>query len=105
VLFTLMWSFVLAVPYLLLAVGGLILWKRRRSAATLLVVAGFTAMLIAMATSLVESAEYSTLVRAQPGGTFVVTHYHALRQVIHWAGLVGMWAASIGFVWHAMQQR
>jgi MYXO-CTERM domain-containing protein len=103
VLFTLTWSLVFTLPFLLLAVAGFLLWRRRRSLATMLVLIGFAAMLLATATSLVESVEYSALVRAQPHGTFVVPHYHALWSVIHWAGLVGMWAASVGLVWHATQ--
>jgi hypothetical protein len=38
--FTLVWVLVIAIPNLLLAVGGWLLWRRHHSAATLLIGAG-----------------------------------------------------------------
>jgi len=102
VLFPLIWSLILVIPYLLLAVGGVLLWKRSHSVATMMVVLGFAAVLIAMVTSLFESIEYSAL---EPQGALVIAHHRAVTQVIHWAGLAGLWAASIGLVWHATHQR
>ena len=94
--------FVLVAPYLLLAAGGYLLWRRRHSMATMMVVLGFAAVLMAIVTSLFESIEYSAL---EPQGGLVIAHHRALTQAIHWAGLCGLWAASMGLVWHATHQR
>jgi len=101
-LFTRAWYFVLLFPYVLLAVGGFLLWKRRHSVATTMVGLGFAAMLLTMATSIFQSIEYNTL---DPQGALIISHLRTLTQAIHWAGLTGLWAASIGLIWHATQQR
>ena len=103
--FTLMWVLMIAIPNLLLAVGGLLLWRRHHTVATLLIGAGFTAVLLALVTSLFESIEYSSLSRAHPDASFIMPHAHVLTQAIHWAGLVGLWTAAIGLLWHAARVR
>jgi hypothetical protein len=96
---------VIAIPNLLLAVGGLLLWRRHHSVATLLIAVGFTAVLLALGTSLFESIEYSSLSRAHPDASFIMPHPHVLTQVIHWAGLIGLWTAAVGLLWHAARDR
>lgn len=96
---TIIWVLVLGVPNFLLAMGGWLLWRRHRSTAALLVVVGFTAVLIALLTSLFESIEYSAFYRAHPDASFIA-RYHSLTQIAHWIGLLGLWAAAIGLLWH-----
>jgi hypothetical protein len=95
--FTLFRASLLAAPYLLLALAGVLLWSRHHSVATVMVSLGFLAFLVARVTSLFESVEYRALVRANPN-SFVIPHYHTL-------GFLGLWVASIGLVWYAMGGR
>jgi LPXTG-motif cell wall-anchored protein len=97
------WALVLGVPNILLAIGGWLLWRRHRSTATLLVVVGFTAILIALMTSLFESVEYSALYRAHADAS-LTARYHSLTQTAHWIGLLGLWAAAIGLLWHTARR-
>ena len=101
-LFTRAWYFVLLFPYVLLAVGGFLLWKRRHSVATTMVGLGFAAVLLTMATTFFASVEYNSL---DPQGAFIIAHLHTLTRTLHWVGLTGLWAASIGLIWHANQKR
>jgi hypothetical protein len=101
-LFTRAWYFVLLFPYVLLAVGGFLLWRRRHTLAATMVGLGFAAVLLTMATTFFASIEYNTL---DPQGDFIIAHLHALTRALHWVGLAGLWAASIGLIWHANQQR
>jgi hypothetical protein len=103
--FTLMWVLVIAIPNLLLAVGGFLLWRRHRSVATLLIGVGFTAALLALAISLFESIEYTSFSRSHSDASFIIPHPHLLTVAIHWAGLVGLWTAAVGMLWHAVRDR
>ena len=102
--FLLSWTLVLAIPTLLLAIAGVLLWRRRHSAATLLTGAGFTVALLGLLSSLVESIEARSILRGQPNTWFWEPHFHALMQVMHWAGLLGFWAAAVGLLLHAARE-
>ena len=100
-----MWALILAIPYAVLALAGVLLWKRQPSVATALVALGFAAVLLSEVVGLVESFEYTSIVRAHPDASFVVAHYHTAPRVIHFAGILGLWGAAIGLTWHVVRRR
>ena len=100
-----MWALILAIPYAFFALAGLLLWKRHHSGATTLVALGFAAVLLSEVAGLVLSFEYSSIVRAHADASFVIAHYHAAPRMIYFAGILGLWAASLGLIWHIVQRR
>ena len=61
--------------------------------------------LLSEVVGLVESFEYTSIVRAHPDASFVVAHYHTAPRVIHFAGILGLWGAAIGLTWHVIRRR
>lgn len=92
----------LALPVAALAVGGVLLWRRLRSVATLLVALGFAAALLGQVVDLIASFELSSMMRAHPDSTFFIVYHHGFPLLAHYAGLVGLWAAAAGLTWHAV---
>jgi len=45
-------------------------------------------------------------VRTHPGDTvYVIAHHDAFPALTHYLGLLGLWAAAAGLLWHARQIR
>jgi len=76
----------LLVPYGLFALAAGLLWRRRRTFATLLMALGFVATLV-----------------GEVAGFHV--HHHISPLLTHYATLVGLWAAAVAMVWHAAASR
>ena len=91
----------LALPVTALAVGGALLWRRLRSLATLLVALGFTATLLGQVVELLTSIELSSMMRTYPDSTFFIAYHHGFPVLAHYVGLVGLWTAAAGLIWHA----
>jgi hypothetical protein len=107
---TLIWTFLLLVPYAILTTAGVLLWGRRRSVATAMITLGFAATFVALASGLFAPykthAVLSELMSApltNQDTFYVVTHYH--RFPLLTLGLVGSWAAAVGTLWHVRRER
>jgi len=93
-----------SVPVVLFALGAVMLWRRRRSFATLLMAFGFVAMLLGEVASLVMSHNVEAAVRANP--SLILAHQsHIVPLIAHYLLLSGVWAAAVGLVWHASANR
>ena len=93
----------LSAPVALFALGGVMLWWRRRSLPTLLIALGFVAVLLAEVASVVQAHNIEAAVRANP--SLVMAHNHILPLILHYFTLSGVWAAAVGMVWHASANR
>ena len=103
------WTLLLMVPCAGLTVAGALLWRRWRSAATAMIALGFTATFLGLASSLFATykthavlAELTSAPQAQQDTFFVVAHYHFHLATL---GLLGMWAAAVGTLWHVTLHR
>jgi hypothetical protein len=93
-----------SIPAVLFALGGVLLWSRRRSFATLLIALGFAAMLVGEAASIFLGHEIQAAVRAHPDqdpSLALVHNHHIVRLLAYYLPLSGLWAAAVGLVWHA----
>ena len=107
---TLIWTFLLLVPYAILATAGVLLWRRRRSAATGMIALGFAATLLSLASGLFATykthavlSEMTSVPRTHEDTFFIVAHYH--RFPLLTLGLLGIWAAAVGTLWHVRRDR
>jgi len=107
---TVIWTFLLLVPYAILATAGVLLWRRRRSAATGMIALGFTATLLSLASGLFATykthavlSEMMSAPRIHEDTFFIVAHYH--RFPLLTLGLFGIWAAAGGTLWHVRRDR
>jgi len=94
---------VLAVPYLILALSGLILFERNRTVATALVAIGFAAVPLSQVVAAIASF------RPVGSGPDVMSAVGPVRGWIwvasRWAGPAGLWLGSISFLWHVAGAR
>ena len=102
---TLIWTFVLVVPYAVLTTAGVLQWRRRRSSATAMITLGFAATFVGLASGLFAPyrthavlSELSTVPLAKQDTYYVVAHYH--RFPLLTVGLLGIWTAAVGTLWH-----
>ena len=107
---TLTWTFLLVVPFAILTTAGVLLWRRRRSAATGMIALGFAATLLSLASGVFATykthavlSELTSAPRTQQDTFYVVAHYH--RFPLLTLGLLGIWAAAVGTLWHVRQDR
>ena len=105
---TLIWMFVLIVPYAILTTAGVLLWRRRRSAAAAMITLGFAATLLSVACSLFMTLKtHAVLVdltsapKAERDTFYIVAHHFPVLAL----GLLGIWAAALGTLWHVGQDR
>jgi len=98
---TLIWTLVLVVPYAILSTAGVLLWTRWRSAA---------ATFIALASGLFAPykthavlSELASAPLANQDAFYAVAHYH--RFPLLPLGLVGIWVAAVGTLWHVRRAR
>jgi hypothetical protein len=103
------WTLLLMVPCAVLSAAGVLLWRRWRSTATAMIALGFAATLLGLASSLFATyrtqailAHLTTAPQAQQDTFFVVAHY---RYPLATLGLLGMWAAAVGTLWHVRRHR
>ena len=99
------WVSIVAVPYAIFAVIGAVLWKYSRSVATVMVAGGSAAVLLVQVVALLRSFEISAAVRAHQDASYIVVHSHLSSLLAHYVGLVGLWTAAMGLVWHAIRHR
>jgi hypothetical protein len=107
---TLIWTLLLVVPLAILTTAGVLLWRRWRSAATGMIALGFAAALLSVASGLFATykthavlSELTSAPRAQQDTFYVVAHYH--RFPLLSLGLLGIWAAAAGTLWHLRRDR
>ena len=86
---TLLGPVVLVTPGLLMALGGILLWRRHHSVPTMLIAGGFTAALV------VHIAGFFHTIEAMP----------MLRTVLRLSALLGLWVAAVGLFWHGARGR
>jgi hypothetical protein len=103
------WTLLLMVPCAVLTAAGALLRRRWRSAATAMIALGFAATFLGLASSLfVTYKTHAVLVdltsarRTQQDTFFVVAHY---RFPLATLGLLGLWAAAAGTLWHVRRNR
>ena len=103
------WTLLLLVPCAVLSVAGVLLWRRWRSAATAMIALGFAAAFLGLASSLFATyqthavlSELTSAPQTQQDTFFVVAHY---RFPLATLGLLGMWAAAVGTLWHVRRHR
>ena len=105
-LITLMWILVLVAPYALLALAGLLLWKRQRSVATVMIALGFVATFIGQAAGLHrEPRSRCRGPRSSRRVAGLAQHRRIFPLLTHYAAVGGLWAAAVGMVWHASAKR
>ena len=104
---SLIWTFLLLVPLANLTSAGVLLWRRRRSAATAMMVLGFAATLLSLACSLFMTLkthavllDLTTVPQADHDTFFIVAHYFPVPAL----GILGIWAAALGTLWHVRQR-
>jgi hypothetical protein len=108
---TLIWTFLLFMPYAILTTAGVLLWRRRRSAATAMIALGFAAAtLLGLASELFATYKthvvFANLMSAQQARQdtfYVVAHYHRLPLLT--LGLLGILVGAVGTLWHIRRER
>jgi len=97
------------VPSAVLTAAGGLLWRRWRSAATAMIDFGFAATFVGLASSLFVTypthavlLDMPTAPQAQQDTFFFVAHY---RFPLATLGLLGLWAAALGTLWHVTRHR
>jgi hypothetical protein len=105
---TLILTLLLVVPCAVLTAAGVLLWRRWRSAATAMTALGFAASFLSVASGLFAPykthavlSELSSVPPAQQDTFFVVAHYHRFPLL----GVLGMWVAAAGTLWHVRLHR
>ena len=105
---TLIWTLLLVVPHAILTTSGVLLWRRRRSAATAMIALGFAATLLSVACSLFMTlkthavlTDLTTAPQANQDTFFIVAHFFPVLAL----GILGIWAAALGTLWHVRQNR
>jgi len=100
---TLILTLLLIVPCAVLTAAGVLLWRRWRSAATAMIALGFAAIFLSVASGLFATykthavlSELTSAPPAQQDTFFIVAHYHRFPLL----GVLGMWAAAAGTLWH-----
>jgi hypothetical protein len=95
-------SFVVMVfPYGLFALAAVVLWRRRRTPATLLMALGFVATLVSEVTGFHVIHVVGVAARSHEEASTVLAHSHIVPLLTHYATLLGLWTAAMGMVWHA----
>ena len=105
---TLVWTLLLLVPCAVLTAAGALLWRRWRSIATAMIALGFAATLVSLASGpFVTYKTHAVLVdltavpQARQDTFFVVAHYRGFLPTF---GLLGIWVAAAGTLWHVRRQ-
>ena len=105
---TLIWTLALVVPCAVLTAAGVVLWKRWRSVATALIALGFAATLLSVVSALLAThkthavmSELASAPQSNQDTLFIVAHYRRFPLL----GILGMWVAAAGTLWHVRQQR
>ena len=97
---------VLGTPYALLTLAAALLWRRRRTFATLLSALGFGATLIGVLAGFFVSHEMTVVFRSHQDPSVVLTHHHHIFPLLtHYITISGFWAAAVGMLWHATANR
>ena len=98
----------LAVPFAALTAAGGLLWKRWKSAATVMISLGFGAVFLCLLVALFDTykthavlVELTSSPRARQDTYFVTAHFNCLALL----GILGMWVAAAGTLWHVNRQR
>ena len=95
---------VLTAPYALMTICGALLWKRRRTFESVLITVGSAVVLISQIVDIHFRSEGSTLTLGGKDSTLVIGQVHAAPAFVHDAFILGLWAAGIGFVIHAVRR-
>lgn len=103
ILHTLILTLLLLVPCAALTVAGVLLWRRWRSAATAMTALGFAATSLSLASGLFATyrthavlSDFTSGPQARQDTFFVVAHHPGFPLI----GVLGMWAAAAGMLWH-----
>jgi hypothetical protein len=106
---TMIWMLLLIVPCAALTAAGVLLWKRWRSVETAMIALGFAATVFGLASGLFATyrthavlSELTSAPQAQRDTFFVVAHYHFPLATL---GVLGIWAAAVGTLWHVRRNR
>lgn len=102
-------TLLLIVPCAALTVAGVLLWRRWHSVDTAMIALGFAATVFGLASGLFATyrthavlSELNSVPQAQRDTFFVVAHYHLPLATL---GLLGIWAAAAGTLWHVRRYR
>jgi hypothetical protein len=105
---TLILTLLLVVPCAGLTAAGVLLCRRWRSAATAMIALGFAATFLSVASGLFATykthavlSELTSAPPAQQDTFFIVAHYHRFPLL----GVLGMWVAAAGTLWHVRLHR
>lgn len=106
---TMIVTVLLIVPCGALTAAGVLLWRRWRSVDTAMIALGFAATVFGLASGLFATyrahavlSDLTSAPRAQRDTFFVVAHHHFPLATI---GLLGIWAAAAGTLWHVRRHR
>jgi hypothetical protein len=107
---TLLWTFLLVVPFAVLTTAGVLLWRRWRSVPTAMIALGFAATFVGLASGLFAPykthavlSELSSAPLAQQDASYGLAHYHRFPLLA--LGILGIWAAAVGTLWHVRRVR
>jgi hypothetical protein len=105
---TLVWTLLLLVPCAVLTAAGVLLWRRWRSIATAMIALGFAATVVSLASGLFGGyrthavlVDLTSAPLARQDTFFVLAHYHRFLPTL---GLLGIWVAAAGTLWHVRRQ-
>jgi len=107
---TLIWTLLLVVPFAVLTTAGVLLWRRWRSAATAMIALGFAETFLSLGSGLFATYKTHAVLlglisapQARQDTFSSVAHYH--RFPLLPLGLLGIWAAAMGTLWHVRRHR
>jgi hypothetical protein len=105
---TLILTLLLLVPCAVLTAAGVLVWRRWRSVATAMIALGFAVTFLSLASSLFVAHKTHAVLLEMPSASqaqqhtfFIVAHYRHLPLL----GILGIWAAALGTLWHVRRQR
>ena len=106
---TVIWALLLIVPCAVLTAAGVVLWRRWRSVETAMIALGFAATVFGLASGMFATyrthavlSEMTSAPHAQRDTFFVVAHNQFPLATL---GLLGIWAAAVGTLWHVRRHR
>lgn len=103
------WTLLLIAPCAALTAAGVLLWRRWRSVETAMIALGFAATVVGLASALFATyrthavlSEVTSVHQSQRDTFFIVAHHHFPLATL---GLLGIWAAAAGTLWHVGRHR
>ena len=102
--YALAWYVVSIGPYLMLAYGATLLWKRHSRLPAVLVAVGFAATAISQIAAAYVSTALGIAVNSTDGMATLMPRFQHWAWFTHELGPLGAWIAAIGLLAHGLRQ-